>query len=165
MDEPVKNIAEKRYSVIVPAYNAEKILSSCLKSLVNQSLPKTVYEIIVVDDGSTDTTADIVKDFNVKYLFQTNQGPAAARNNGTAMAEGDIILFTDSDCVPDRSWLEEMVSPFQDPEIVAVKGSYKTNQKGLAAKFAQAEFEDRYDLLQKSSTIDMVDTYSAAFRK
>lgn len=154
-----------RFSIIIPAYNSEKTLSDCLESLEDQSLSKKAYEVIVVDDGSTDSTATIAKKFNNKYIYQTNQGPASARNKGVNLAVGDIILFTDSDCVPDYNWIREMVKPFSNPEVVGVKGTYKTKQKQLAAKFAQAEFEDRYDLLQKSSKIDMIDTYSAAFRK
>jgi glycosyltransferase involved in cell wall biosynthesis len=154
-----------RFSVIIPAYNAENTLYSCLESLADQSLPKEDYEVIVVDDGSTDGTSKIAQDFNVKYIFQTNQGPAAARNKGARSAEGDIILFTDSDCVPAHNWIHEMVSPYNDNEVIGVKGAYKTRQAELAARFAQAEFEDRFDLLTKSPSIDMIDTYSAAFKK
>ena len=154
-----------RFSIIIPAYNAKKTLSACLESLADQSVAKEDYEVIVVDDGSTDGTAKIAKKFDVKYIFQTNQGPAAARNKGADAAAAQIILFTDADCVPDHNWIREMVSPFSDREAIGVKGAYKTRQTELAARFAQAEFEDRYDLLKKSSTIDMIDTYSAAFRK
>jgi glycosyltransferase involved in cell wall biosynthesis len=161
----MNTLSYARFSVIIPAYNSEKTLSSCLKSLADQSLSKSAYEVIVVDDGSNDATAHIAKSFKVKYIWQSNQGPATARNRGAAVAKGEIILFTDSDCVPDHSWIEEMVSPFQNPEIVGVKGAYKTKQGRLVARFAQAEFEDRYDYLQKSTLIDMVDTYSAAFIK
>jgi len=154
-----------RFSIIVPAYNAEKTLSACLESLADQSVSEANYEIIVVDDGSTDDTSKITNRFNVKYIFQTNQGPAAARNKGADAAAGQIILFTDADCVPDHNWIREMVSPFSDREVVGVKGAYKTRQTELAARFAQAEFDDRYDLLQKSRSIDMIDTYSAAFKK
>jgi glycosyltransferase involved in cell wall biosynthesis len=151
--------------VIVPAYNAATTLHSCLEALVHQSVPRENYEIVVVDDGSTDTTSSIAKIFDVHYVFQPNQGPATARNNGARMAQGDFILFTDSDCLPEYIWIEEMVRPFVDPEVVAVKGAYRTRQRELAARFAQAEFEDRYDLLEQSLSIDMIDTYSAAFRK
>jgi len=160
-----KALNDIHFSVIIPAYNAERTLSFCLEALHDQSLPKKDYEIIVVDDGSTDSTSKIAKGFNVKYIFQINQGPATARNRGAREAEGEIILFTDSDCLPEHNWVQEMVSRFGDPDVVAVKGAYKTKQMELAAKFAQAEFEDRYDLLQKSPSIDMIDTYSAAFRR
>jgi cellulose synthase/poly-beta-1,6-N-acetylglucosamine synthase-like glycosyltransferase len=152
-------------SVIVPAYNAEGTISACLENLSNQSYPKKCYEIVVIDDGSTDCTFDLVEASNIKCKSQPNQGPASARNNGVLESVGSIVLFTDSDCVPDLNWIEEMVTPFQDSDVAGVKGAYRTKQKELAARFAQAEFEDRYDLLKKSVWIDMVDTYSAAFRK
>lgn len=153
------------FSVIIPAYNAEETLGACLEALDRQSTPKEDYEIIVVDDGSTDGTSKIAKGFYVRHMFQANQGPATARNRGVYTAEGDIILFTDSDCEPDHNWLQEMTNPFSDPDVVGVKGAYKTKQTGLSARFAQAEFEDRYDLLLRHSFIDMIDTYSAAFRR
>lgn len=153
------------FSVIVPAYNAEQTLASCLESLTAQTVLQDTYEVIVVDDGSTDRTAEIAKRFNIRYLFQENRGPASARNHGVHAAQGRIILFTDSDCVPTPHWIEEMVEPFADPQVVAVKGSYRTRQRELVARFAQVEFEDRYDMLLRHSHIDMVDSYSAAFRK
>jgi len=153
------------FSVIIPAYNAERTLAACLEALTCQSVSGNDYEIILVDDGSTDGTSIIAKNFNVNYVFQTNQGPAAARNRGVRIAAGDIILFTDSDCIPEYNWMEEMVRPFINPAVIGVKGAYKTRQKELAARFVQAEFEDRYRLLQKHSFIDMVDTYSASFKK
>lgn len=153
------------FSVVVPAFNAERTLASCLESLSAQTLPKVKFEVIVVDDGSTDTTSIIAKKFDIRYLFQKNQGPATARNTGAHTALGHIILFTDADCAPAPDWIAEMVRPFADPEVAAVKGSYKTLQKELLARFSQMEFEDRYDMLSRSRYIDMVDSYSAAFRK
>ncbi|MCI5143719.1 MAG: glycosyltransferase [Candidatus Electrothrix sp. ATG1] len=99
------------------------------------------------------------------YHFQENQGPAAARNAGVDLAQGNLVFFTDADCVPDPNWLEEMVAPFAMPDVVAVKGAYRTEQKGLIARFAQVEFEERFRMLEKRASIDMVDTYSAGFRK
>ncbi len=154
-----------RFSIIVPAYNSEHTLAFCLQALTGQTLPKELYEIIVVDDGSADSTPEIACRFNVRYISQKNSGPASARNAGVSVAVGDIILFTDSDCVPNQNWLEKMVKPFSDPNVAGVKGCYRTRQTELIARFAQMEFEDRYDLLSKSRYIDMVDTYSAAFRK
>lgn len=159
------SISLLKFSVIVPAFNAEITLPTCLEALGQQSVPKKDYEVIVVDDGSADDTSKIARQFNVKCIYQTNRGPAAARNKGANEAEGDIILFADADCVADRRWLHQMVLPFEDLEVVGVKGAYKTRQHQLTARFAQAEFEDRYDFLKRHASIDMVDTYSAAFRK
>lgn len=152
-------------SVIIPAYNCEKTIGQCLKALARQSYPRDSYEVIVVDDGSADNAAAVIKDHPVKYIHQENQGPAAARNNGARQAKGDIILFTDSDCVPDANWIREMIKPFEDPKVMAVKGAYRTGQNSLTARFAQVEFEERFEMLKKVESIDMVDTYSAGFRR
>ncbi|MEW6416575.1 MAG: glycosyltransferase [Nitrospirota bacterium] len=153
------------YSVIVPVYNAAGTIERCLSALEDQSVPKEWYEIIVVDDGSTDGTDSMVKKFPVKYIWQPNRGPATARNHGAREATGKIILFTDSDCVPAYKWMEEMTKPFEKIDVVAVKGAYKTNQKSLIARLVQTEFEERFEMLKRSESIDMVDTYSAAFRR
>jgi exopolysaccharide biosynthesis polyprenyl glycosylphosphotransferase len=152
-------------SVIIPAYNAEKSIGISLKALENQSVDKSLYEVIVVDDGSEDATAKIAKGFNCKVVSQKQGGPAKARNTGVYESSGDIILFTDSDCEPDNHWIEEMVKPFENPEIIGVKGIYKTKQKSIVSRFIQTEFEERYKKLSKQDNIDFVDTYSAGFRK
>ncbi len=155
------------YSVVIPAYQAEATLGATLAALARQTIDRALYEIIVVDDGSTDGTAQVAKAALAgadRYLHQANAGPATARNQGAALARGQIILFTDSDCEPAPDWLEQMTAPLADPRVSAVKGAYRTRQTQLAARFAQVEFEDRYQLLLKHQSIDMVDTYAAAFR-
>ncbi|MBI5903439.1 MAG: glycosyltransferase [Deltaproteobacteria bacterium] len=153
------------FSVIVPAYNAARTIDKCLGSLRDQTVGKGRYEVIVVDDGSTDSTPLIVKGYSVKCIRQRNLGPAAARNAGAREARGGIILFTDSDCVPESDWIKEMARPFADPSVSAVKGAYRTLQPGIVARFSQIEFEERFEMLKAAPSIDMVDTYSAAFRK
>ena len=154
-----------KVSVIVPAYNARKTIGQCIEALLSQKYQRENYEVIVIDDGSADGTADAVKAYPVKYRYQRNQGPATARNAGAGEAQGEIILFTDSDCVPSDNWIAEMIKPFKDKEVVAVKGGYKTRQKSMVARFAQIEFEERFEMLKKAESIDMVDTYSAGYRK
>jgi glycosyltransferase involved in cell wall biosynthesis len=153
-----------KYSVIVPAYNAGKTIGACLDALTGQTVDAAEYEVIVVDDGSRDGTGEIVKSYPVRCLRQPNRGPAAARNHGAREARASTILFTDSDCVPSRDWIAEMTKPLADPAVVAVKGAYRTNQRSLTARFAQIEFEERFRLLARARSIDMVDTYSAAYR-
>jgi cellulose synthase/poly-beta-1,6-N-acetylglucosamine synthase-like glycosyltransferase len=152
-------------SVIVPAYNAAGTLGECLAALLEQSIPRSEYEVIVVDDGSTDSTQEVVKRYGVRLLSQPNQGPGAARNLGVSQARGEIVLFTDADCVPVREWIEEMVKPLAEPDVVAVKGAYRTHQKALLARFIQAEFAERYALLERERYVDFVDSHSAAYRK
>lgn len=152
-------------SVIVPAWNAEKTLPLCLEALERQTVARDRCEVIVIDDGSADRTAEIARQFPAVYHFQENQGPAAARNKGASLAQGSLIFFTDADCVPDPTWLEAMAAPFARPEVAAVKGAYRTEQQGIVTRFAQVEFEERFAMLEKRDSIDMVDTYSAGFRK
>ncbi|MEA3348565.1 MAG: glycosyltransferase, partial [Pseudomonadota bacterium] len=153
------------YSIIVPAYNEARRLKSCLEALQKQTINRNNYEIIVVDDGSTDATASLALSLGVSCISQTNAGPATARNRGVEAAKGAIILFTDADCIATGNWLEEMVQPFNDASVKGVKGAYRSRQKELAARFAQAEFMDRYELLKRQPSIDMVDTHAAAFRR
>ncbi|MDO9287188.1 MAG: glycosyltransferase [Thermodesulfovibrionales bacterium] len=153
-------------SVVIPAYNAEKTIAACLNSLMKQDYPGD-YEVIVVDDGSADSTPDIVSGYErVRLIKQANAGPAAARNKGAADAKGEIILFTDSDCVPEGNWIKEMVDPFKDNrDVVGVKGRYRTKQRETTARFVQFEYEDKYRYMQKDKYIDFIDTYSAGFKR
>jgi lipopolysaccharide/colanic/teichoic acid biosynthesis glycosyltransferase/glycosyltransferase involved in cell wall biosynthesis len=154
-----------RFSVIVPSFNSRETIASCLEALLHQSVPPGEYEIIVVDDGSTDGTEEIVRGYDVTYLPQPHRGPAAARNLGVAQAGGDIVLLTDADCVPAADWIEKMSLPFEDDEIVGVKGVYRTRQQELMARFIQLEYEDKYKRMRKHRFIDFIDTYSAGYRR
>ena len=90
----------KKISVIIPVYNAEKTIRRCLESIMSSEYEE--YEVVVVDDGSTDNSASILfeyanRDRRVKIINQPNSGPAIARNKGLELAEGEIIAFVDSD--------------------------------------------------------------------
>jgi lipopolysaccharide/colanic/teichoic acid biosynthesis glycosyltransferase len=161
-------MSTKPVSVIVPAFNAATTLGQCLTALLNQTVPRSRYEIIVVDDGSLDATADVATRYGsegVQLVRQHNQGAAGARNTGVAHAEGDLLLFTDSDCVPQPDWIERMLAAFDDPDTVGAKGTYLTRQRRLVARFVQIEYEDRYDRMRDQERIDFIDTYSAGYRR
>jgi GT2 family glycosyltransferase len=152
-------------SIIIPTFNGASRIGNCLNSLVKQAAGRNV-EILVVDDGSTDSTPSVVGAYSsVRLISQENAGPASARNRGALESQGQILLFTDDDCVPMPDWLDAMLSPFSDPDVVGAKGVYRTNQKSLAARFVQVEYEDKYRLMARQSNIDFIDTYSAAFRR
>lgn len=156
-------------SVIVPAYQAAPVLPRCLRALQQQSLARDRYEIIVVDDGSTDGTADIAEQVLRNQAAQVirlpHGGPAWARNAGAQAARGELVLFTDADCEPTPDWLEQLTRVFDDASISGAKGIYCTRQRSLIARFIQQEYLDRYDRLPHLSSIDFVDTYSAAYRR
>jgi len=84
-------------SVIIPARNAARTIGECLLAVLSQSVPRSLYEIIVVDDGSTDATARIARSHNVRVIPQPPLGVAAARNTGARAARGEILLFVDAD--------------------------------------------------------------------
>jgi len=153
-------------SIIVPAYNAEKTIKRLIDSFLKQNYTKD-YEVIIVDDGSSDSTVKIVSQYkNIRLIRQNNSGPAAARNRGAFEANGEIILFTDSDCEVSSGWIEQMIAPLKEsPEVIGVKGVYQTRQKEFIARFVQLEYEDKYDKMKKDSYIDFIDTYSAGFKK
>lgn len=104
-------------SVIVPAYNSEKTLSDCLRAIYSQDFPKDQFEVIVVDDGSTDGTGDVAKSFGAHVFRQRNRGPAAARNAGLRAALGEWVAFTDADCMPTRTWLRLLIKAATDAAL------------------------------------------------
>jgi len=152
-------------SVVVPAYNAKATIAECIEAVLEQSVSRSQFEVIIVDDGSTDATQEIAASYGVKVLCQPHRGVAAARNLGVDQAHGEIILFTDADCAPAHDWIENLMRPFHDPEISGAKGIYRTRQRELVARFAQIEYEDKYDKMKKERFIDFVDTYCAGYRK
>jgi glycosyltransferase involved in cell wall biosynthesis len=160
------NRPSPRISVIIPVYNSEKTLWHCLDALQHQTIPNESFEVIVVDDGSSDGAKDLAPQFpQVHFYSIDHQGPAAARNFGVHNASGEIVLFTDADCVPTSDWIEKMSSPFEQEHIVGVKGTYLNQQHNVVARFVQAEYEGKYDHMQKEKYIDFIDTYSAGYRR
>lgn len=120
-----------KVSVVVCSYNGANTLSDCLSSLRAIQYPD--YEIIVVDDGSTDHTQEILKKFpEVIAVHQANKGLGVARNEGIKRASGEIVVFTDSDCMADPDWLYFLVKTLLDKQYVACGGpNYSPIPKGL----------------------------------
>lgn len=152
-------------SVVIPARNAASTLAECLEALAVQTVPSERFEVIVVDDGSTDLTASIARTHGATCIPASPSGAAAARNRGVAEARGDLVLFTDSDCAPAPDWIERLAAPFADPGVVGAKGVYRTRERGAVPRFVQAEYEDKYARMARRDSIDFVDTYSAAYRR
>jgi cellulose synthase/poly-beta-1,6-N-acetylglucosamine synthase-like glycosyltransferase len=157
---------KKKISIVVPCFNAQETIEKCISALLEQDYSEG-YEIVMVDDGSTDDAAKIIKKCKkIKYIFQKNAGPAKARNNGWKKAAGDIVVFTDSDCVPEKDWLKEMIKPFATNfKIGAVGGAYnKTiNSNSLLANLIGEEIKFRYRNIGKYT--DAHGSYSLAVRR
>ena len=112
-------------SIIIPVWNRADKIGECLEGLLQQSV-EFDWEIVLVNDGSTDHTEEIVRHFlrsqDKIITLPLRGGPAAARNIGAEHARYPILVFIDSDCVPDADWLNELAGPFQDSTVAAVGG-------------------------------------------
>ena len=114
-------------TIIVPTFNRAPILGECLEALLNQEYPAD-YEVIVVDDGSSDETPALLSEWSTRHgrrmraFRQQNSGPARARNRGAREAHGRILAFTDDDCVAEPSWLASLVQTIENAECGVAAG-------------------------------------------
>lgn len=113
-------------SVIIPAYNEEKYLPDCLEALRHQDFPLP-YEIIVVDNKSTDKTPEIARKFGAKVINESQKGLLVSRDKGIRNAKGEIIAITDADTLVPKNWLLEIYREFKnDKNLVFLSGPYTT---------------------------------------
>ena len=134
-------------SVIIPVFNGSKSLEKCLEALEAQSYPRESYEVIVVDNASDENIKLTVFQFSkVRYEYEHIRGSYAARNKGIKSAQGQLIAFTDSDCIPAFNWLEELVYRLQSQEnncgLIAgsVKSTIKSKDKATPSELYDSLF-------------------------
>lgn len=159
-----------KISVVIPAFNCEETINRTLSSLVQQNYDEP-YEIIVVNDGSSDRTAEYVltcmntcEDARIRLFNQEHRGPAAARNAGIRNSQGELVLFIDSDCMANPDWIRSMTKHFIDKHVAGVGGTYKTwNKESLVARYVGYDIGYRHRSM--GYYIDFIGSYSAAFRK
>lgn len=141
-------------SIIVPVYNADSYLSSCLESLVRQTYPN--IEILLVNDGSTDFSENIIKEFQekdsrIKYFSQENKGVSSARNLGITKAIGKYLCFVDSDDVVSSTFVEDFLTYFlEDVDLVATSITSLSDfekKKNTDVVIKEYEKEKKYDIL------------------
>ena len=114
----------KLISIVIPTFNEQKTIGECLKSLKNQTYKP--IEITVVDDGSSDSTSNIVEDSqNIKLLTQGHKGPGQARNLGVANAKGEILVFVDADMTFDKNFIKDLVKPIVEGKTI---GTFSKNE-------------------------------------
>ncbi len=112
-----------RFSIVVPFRNAERFLEGCIRSLLRQNYPDDHYEILLVDNASSDRSVELARQHAaVRLLHQPQIGSYAARNLGLEHATGEIIAFIDADCEADPGWLSALERALRDPEIGVVLG-------------------------------------------
>jgi glycosyltransferase involved in cell wall biosynthesis len=115
-------------SVVAPIYNEERHVRACAEALLAQDYPKDRFEILMVDNNSTDRSAEIVASIpGIELLSEPVQGDFAARNLGISRARGEILAFTDSDTAPTKDWLRRIADTFEDPDVGVIVGHLAFN--------------------------------------
>jgi len=110
-------------SIIIPAHNEEVAIANCLSSVRNQTFSPEKYEVIVINNASTDKTKQIAKNFHVKIIDEPKKGYVYALRAGCEKAQGDIIAITDADTIVPNDWIEKIYNTYKkDSDIVAVGG-------------------------------------------
>jgi cellulose synthase/poly-beta-1,6-N-acetylglucosamine synthase-like glycosyltransferase len=127
---------EPNVSIVVPVLNGEATIQRLLESLLDIDYPKAKTEIVVVDGMSIDRTRNITAGYPVRFLVEKRKGPNAARNTGIKHALGEIIAFTDSDCIVSKDWIRKTVSNFRDPRIGCVGGDVKGFSDDFFSRYA-----------------------------
>jgi glycosyltransferase involved in cell wall biosynthesis len=111
-------------SIVICTYNRKDLLKDCLNSIFSANYPSSLYEVIVVDGGSTDGTIDLRKVFpNIRFIVESRSGLAHARNKGASLAHGSVVAYVDDDCVVDKEWLRNLVKGLKySKNVVGVGG-------------------------------------------
>ena len=151
-------------SVIIPAFNSHEILKKCIDSILSQTINRNQFEIIVVDDGSTDNTVNIAKESGVDEVLEIKHaGQGSARNCGARHARADIIAFIDSDCQAKKDWLEIILKELQTNDAIA--GSLHNGINNMISWSEYLlEFSD-FDENLKRSPINFASGANQAYKK
>lgn len=154
-----------KYSIIVPAYNTEKYIDKCLKSIFSNTYKN--FEVIIVNDGSIDKTEDIINKYikkydNIIYIKQKNMGLSLARNNGVKKATGDYLLFIDSDDYVEKNLLENINKNIDDLDVLRYQLNIVFNDKIIS--YEEKEFNatdgiDAFEKIVKYKFIEMASLY------
>ncbi|WP_234419212.1 glycosyltransferase [Sphingomonas sp. EC-HK361] len=137
-------------SVVVPVWNGEAVIRRCLDALSRQTIDRARYDIIVVDNGSSDRTADIVREYpDITLLAELTPGSYAARNTAIAAAGATLIAFTDADCVPAPDWLEAgLAAAAANPDFGVLAGQIDLFEEGAPGARVYADYERLFSFPQ-----------------
>lgn len=156
-----------KVSVVIPAYNEEKLIERCLKSLVKQTMPRNEYEIIVVDNKSNDNTVNIAKKYADKVLIEKKKGVLYARQAGMKIARSDIVLRTDADGFVPKNWVKKgYVLMSDNPFYVAFSGFYiPDNDKVMLKSISKFIINFRKTLYSMGGKTEWLTGSCSAIRK
>jgi poly-beta-1,6 N-acetyl-D-glucosamine synthase len=165
------NSFKPRVSIIVPAYNEEKVVARTIETLVEADYPNK--EIIIVDDGSQDNTFEVASRFagrNLKVVHRPNGGKFAALNTGIAVSTGEIIITVDADSMIGRAAVAEIVKGFENPEVAGVAGNLKVfNRDKLLTRLQALEYITQIQIVRRAfenfGSLTVASGAFSAFRK
>lgn len=150
-----------KISIVVPFHNEEKTIERCIQSLLALDYPEHDYEILMVDNNSTDSSVAIVEKYSqVRLLRETRQGDFAARNLGLAQSTGEVIAFTDSDTAPFADWLRQIRIVMSNPAIAVIIGNLQFAPDSHALALMAAYEEEKAEFVFSSQTKEIYFGYT-----
>lgn len=152
-------------SVVVSVRNGEATIDGCISSLLAGDYPEDRREILVVDNGSTDRTAEAIRARPVTYVFEPERGVSNARNRGIEASAGEIVALLDGDCVVVPAWLREIAAPFEDPAVGCVAGELENLPPRSAAERQAEKMLGHWQRYAVNSQPPYAVTANAAFRR
>jgi GT2 family glycosyltransferase len=162
------NLAYPFVSIVICTYNRKSLLKDCLNSIFAMEYPKSLYEVIIVDGGSTDGTEELIKEFpNIRFITEKEHGLAYARNKGAELARGSIIAYTDDDCMVDKFWLRNLVQGFHfSKKVIGVGGPvYPLHPEIIPRKIYVKAALGLFDDGKMLKPVEVVITSNSAFKK
>jgi cellulose synthase/poly-beta-1,6-N-acetylglucosamine synthase-like glycosyltransferase len=150
---------------VVPVRNGEDTIGECIDTLLDCEYPDSEREILVVDNGSSDETAEIIHSRPVTYLHEPERGVSNARNRGIKAARGEIVALLDGDCEVVPDWMSEIAAPFEDPTVGCVAGELENLPPRTAAERQATRMLGRWQRFAVNSEPPYAVTANAAFRR
>ncbi|PVX24066.1 MAG: hypothetical protein CW716_10850, partial [Candidatus Bathyarchaeum sp.] len=152
----MENKQSPAVTVIVPVRNGEQTIQPLLESLQKQDYDRNKVEVIVVDGNSTDKTREIVKQYPVTLITENRKGLNLARNVGIKHGNGEIIAFTDADCIVPPNWITKIVENFKDPKVSCVGGSAKAFDSDFVSQYADNSIVRLMPFFRKREELEKV---------
>jgi cellulose synthase/poly-beta-1,6-N-acetylglucosamine synthase-like glycosyltransferase len=143
-------------SIVIPVRNGEATIGALLESLQKLDYDQNKVEVIVVDGKSTDKTREIVAKYPVKLCIEDGEGLNAARNTGIKNSGGELIAFTDSDCIVPSNWIRKMVENFRDPQVWCVGGNIRGCEDDFLSRYADNTLMPVMRSFKKRQVLSMI---------